>query len=128
VGGSQESGGVRDTEEVRDARNGSRAGLFERDGVYPPFPSSPHSRSVRDARNGFRKGLFKRGRAPLTFPHLAGASGGLRRVTIPPQLGFGPDGAVLRPTEHVPDKQGVIPGGATLDLLLELKRVSIPPT
>ena len=54
-------------------------------------------------------------------------SGGKRRVTIPPELGF-KDGAVLRPTEHVPDKQGVIPAGATLVYELELQRVSIPPS
>lgn len=55
-------------------------------------------------------------------------AGGVRRVTVPPSLAFGDAGTVLRPTEHVPDKQGLVPGGATLDVLLELKRVSIPPS
>lgn len=55
-------------------------------------------------------------------------AGGRRRVVVPPQLGFGDRGAVLRPTEHVPEKQGVIPPGATLEYDIELLRVSIPPS
>lgn len=54
--------------------------------------------------------------------------GGIRVVTVPPQLGFGDQGAVLRPTEHVPDKQGEVPPGATLEYELSLIRVSIPPS
>ena len=60
---------------------------------------------------------------------LAGMrAGGVRRVIVPPSLGFGDRGAVLRPTEHVPDKQGVVPPGATLVYELSLQRVSIPPS
>lgn len=55
-------------------------------------------------------------------------AGGRRTVMVPPALGFGERGAVLRPTEHVPDKQGVIPGGATLTYDIELLRVSVPPS
>jgi FKBP-type peptidyl-prolyl cis-trans isomerase len=55
-------------------------------------------------------------------------AGGKRRVFVPASLGFGNQGAVLRPTEHVPDKQGAIPPGADLEYELELVRVSIPPS
>ncbi len=39
---------------------------------------------------------------------------------MPPELGFGDQGTVLRPTEHVPTKQGVVPPGATLEYELTL--------
>lgn len=55
-------------------------------------------------------------------------AGGRRRVTIPPELGFGLGGTTMRPTEHVPGKSGVVPPGATLVYDLELVRVSIPPS
>ncbi|PNH03110.1 Peptidyl-prolyl cis-trans isomerase FKBP17-2, chloroplastic [Tetrabaena socialis] len=55
-------------------------------------------------------------------------AGGRRLVTVPPELGFGARGAVLRPTEHVPDKQGVVPPNATLEYDVELLRISIPPS
>eukprot|EP00878_Enallax_costatus_P022070 GHUV01023402.1.p1 GENE.GHUV01023402.1~~GHUV01023402.1.p1 ORF type:complete len:200 (+),score=56.03 GHUV01023402.1:529-1128(+) len=55
-------------------------------------------------------------------------AGGKRVITVPPELGFGDKGFMLRPTEHVPDKQGIIPPGATLEFELELVRVSIPPS
>lgn len=55
-------------------------------------------------------------------------AGGRRVVKVPAALGFGDRGAVLRPTEHVPDKQGVVPPGADLEYDLELVRVSIPPS
>ena len=54
--------------------------------------------------------------------------GGKRRVFVPSKEGFGPNGGVLRPTEHVPDKDGVIPPDADLEYVLELVRVSIPPS
>ncbi len=47
---------------------------------------------------------------------------------VPPELGFGERGATLRPTEHVPEKQGAIPAGAVLEYEIELLRVSIPPS
>jgi FKBP-type peptidyl-prolyl cis-trans isomerase len=59
---------------------------------------------------------------------LQSIAGGVRKVTVPPGLGFGEQGTVLRPTEHVPTKQGVVPPGATLDYELSLVRVSIPPS
>lgn len=49
-------------------------------------------------------------------------------MTVPPSRGFGASGGVLRPTEHVPDKDGVIPPDSTLEYVLELQRVSIPPS
>lgn len=60
---------------------------------------------------------------------LAGMrAGGRRRVVVPPELGFGDAGATLRPTEHVPEKAGIVPPGATLEYDLTLVRVSIPPS
>ena len=56
------------------------------------------------------------------------AAGGVRKVTVPPELGFGESGYVLRPTEHVPEKQGLVPPGATLEYELSVLRVSIPPS
>lgn len=55
-------------------------------------------------------------------------AGGKRRVVVPPALGFGDGGTTLRPTEHVPEKQGVVPPGAELVYELDLQRVSIPPS
>ena len=55
-------------------------------------------------------------------------AGGKRKVVIPAALGFGDRGTTLRPTEHVPEKQGVVPPGAELEYELELIRVSIPPS
>lgn len=49
-------------------------------------------------------------------------------MVVPPALGFGDRGAVLRPTEHVPGKQGAVPPGATLEYDLTLRTVSIPPS
>jgi FKBP-type peptidyl-prolyl cis-trans isomerase len=54
-------------------------------------------------------------------------TGGVRRVIIPPELGFGERGATLRPTVHVPGKEGTVPPNATLEYELSLLRVSIPP-
>lgn len=68
---------------------------------------------------------------PLARPrtlHRRNPAGGKRVVTIPPELGFGDKGLTLRPTEHVPEKQGAVPPGATLKYELELVRVSIPPS
>jgi FKBP-type peptidyl-prolyl cis-trans isomerase len=48
--------------------------------------------------------------------------------TVPPELGFGSRGTVLRPTEHVPEKQGIVPPDAELVYHLELIRISIPPS
>lgn len=79
-----------------------------------------------------------RARFPPTLPPCARAgveeamrsmrAGGKRVVHVPAALGFGERGAVLRPTEHVPDKQGLVPPGAELEYELELARVSIPPS
>lgn len=47
-------------------------------------------------------------------------AGGKRRVIVPPSLGFGEEGADLG--------NGVqIPGGATLQYVVEIERVSIAP-
>eukprot|EP00967_Tisochrysis_lutea_P066072 scaffold85984_cov20-Tisochrysis_lutea.AAC.2 len=46
---------------------------------------------------------------------------------VPPSKGFGDAGTVLKPTNHVPGKSGVIPGNAFLEYDVELLRVSIPP-
>eukprot|EP00891_Asterochloris_glomerata_P000357 jgi/Astpho2/357/e_gw1.00010.102.1_t len=55
-------------------------------------------------------------------------AGGKRTVVVPPSEGFGDNGVTLKPTEHVPDKQGEVAPGATLTYELELVRVSIPPS
>eukprot|EP01024_Parvocaulis_polyphysoides_P011340 TRINITY_DN13979_c0_g1_i1.p1 TRINITY_DN13979_c0_g1~~TRINITY_DN13979_c0_g1_i1.p1 ORF type:complete len:278 (+),score=39.07 TRINITY_DN13979_c0_g1_i1:526-1359(+) len=55
-------------------------------------------------------------------------AGGVREVIVPPELGFGTRGTVLKPTEHVPEKQGIIPPDTQLFYKVELVRVSIPPS
>lgn len=55
-------------------------------------------------------------------------AGGKRRMVVPPELGFGAEGASIRPTLHAGDKDGVIPPNATLEYEVELVRVSIPPS
>lgn len=55
-------------------------------------------------------------------------AGGIRKVTVPSDLGFGSNGTSLRPTEHVPGKSGEVTPGATLTYELELVRVSVPPS
>lgn len=77
--------------------------------VLPSPPPSPGCKGVEEAMSTMR-------------------AGGKRRIIVPPSAGFGEAGSVLRPTEHVPEKQGIIPGGAELEYELELKTVSIPPS
>jgi FKBP-type peptidyl-prolyl cis-trans isomerase len=55
-------------------------------------------------------------------------AGGRRLISVPADQGFGDKGAMLRPTEHVPDKQGLVPPGAALEYEITLERVSIPPS
>jgi FKBP-type peptidyl-prolyl cis-trans isomerase len=55
-------------------------------------------------------------------------AGGHRIVEVPPALGFGDSGTTLRPTRHSPDKEGIVPPGATLRYDLELLRVSVTPS
>jgi len=57
-------------------------------------------------------------------------AGGIRKITVPPSLGFGERGISLRGTEHVPDKQPTenVPPNATLEYTVELIRVSIAPS
>lgn len=79
--------------------------------------------------------VFISGRRPYTGGLTAGAvealstmnAGGKRRIYVPASQGFGAEGGVLRPTEHVPDKNGVIPPDAELEYEIELLRVSVPP-
>lgn len=54
-------------------------------------------------------------------------TGGVRKVIVPPELGFGASGVTLRPTEHVPEKRGEVPPNSTLEYELSLLRISIPP-
>ncbi len=54
--------------------------------------------------------------------------GGRRRVVVPASRGFGEAGAVLRPTEHVPEKRGSIPKNADLTYDFRVVRVSIAPS
>jgi len=54
-------------------------------------------------------------------------AGGKRHLVIPPEYGFGDAGTSMKPTLHVPEKQGTVPPGATLQYDIELLRVSIPP-
>eukprot|EP00889_Picochlorum_renovo_P002735 jgi/Picre1/29765/NNA_005147.t1 len=55
-------------------------------------------------------------------------AGGKRHVTVPSEYGFGEEGISLKPTLHVPEKQGIVPPGANLTYEVELIRVSIPPS
>lgn len=55
-------------------------------------------------------------------------AGGKRVVTVPSEYGFGEEGISLKPTLHVPEKQGIVPPGANLTYEVELVRVSIPPS
>lgn len=55
-------------------------------------------------------------------------AGGKRFVTVPSEYGFGEEGISLKPTLHVPEKQGIVPPGADLTYEVELVRVSIPPS
>ena len=55
-------------------------------------------------------------------------SGGRRKVTVPASRAFGEAGAVLRPTEHVPEKRGSIPKAADLTYEFDVVRVSIAPS
>lgn len=55
-------------------------------------------------------------------------AGGKRHVTVPSDYGFGDEGISLKPTLHVPEKQGIVPPGANLTYEVELIRVSIPPS
>ncbi|KAL6752160.1 FKBP-type peptidyl-prolyl cis-trans isomerase [Haematococcus lacustris] len=55
-------------------------------------------------------------------------AGGRRVIKVPAALGFGPAGAVLRPTLHAGDKSGIVPPDADLEYDIELLRVSIPPS
>ena len=55
-------------------------------------------------------------------------AGGRRRITVPPEMGFGQDGFAVRGTRHAGDKGGVVPPNATLVYDLTLERVSIPPS
>lgn len=48
-------------------------------------------------------------------------AGGKRIVNVPPELGFGQDGAIF-------GDDVIVPGGANLEYVVELKRVSIPPS
>ena len=89
-----------------------------------------------DTRQRGKPIVYLYGSRPFTGGMCAGVEqalagmkgGGKRRVIVPPELGFGDKGFTLRPTEHVPEKQGVIPPGATLEYEVELLRVSIPPS
>ena len=55
-------------------------------------------------------------------------AGGRRVVVVPPAAGFGENGYTARPTEHVPEKRGEVPPGATLEYDIEVVRVSVPPS
>ena len=57
-------------------------------------------------------------------------AGGIRKITVPPSLGFGERGINLRGTEHVRDKEASaeVAPNATLVYTIELLRVSIAPS
>ena len=98
------------------------------------FPSS--GQLFEDTKARGKPIVFLYGARPLTGGVCPGVeialssmkAGGRRKVTIPSSLGFGDRGTTLRPTEHVPEKQGVVPPGAELKYDLEMLRVSIPPS
>ena len=55
-------------------------------------------------------------------------AGGKRRVTLPASRGFGAQGVTLRPTRHVGEKDGTVGPNEDLEYVLEVVRVSIPPS
>lgn len=89
-----------------------------------------------DTRARGRAIVFIYGKRPFTGGLCLGVeealasmrAGGKRRVTIPPELGFGSDGVTLFPDEKDPKKQGMVPPNATLIIDVELERVSVPPS
>lgn len=138
------------TREVADAREvvtpqGLRYTDLKLGGGAPPQPGYivvldykgyADGRLFEDTTARGKPIVFLYGKRPFAGGMCAGVeqalagmrAGGRRRVTVPPELGFGDRGITLRPTEHVPEKAGTVPPGATLEYELTLVRVSIPPS
>jgi FKBP-type peptidyl-prolyl cis-trans isomerase len=55
-------------------------------------------------------------------------AGGKRHVFVPSEYGFGEQGTSLKPSRHVPEKNGSIGPNVDLEYDVELVRVSIPPS
>jgi FKBP-type peptidyl-prolyl cis-trans isomerase len=55
-------------------------------------------------------------------------AGGKRHVFVPSEYGFGTEGVSLKPSRHVPEKNGFVGSNVDLEYDLELVRVSIPPS
>jgi hypothetical protein len=91
---------------------------------------------IDDTRARGKPIVFISGTRPLTGGLTPGAeaalagmrAGGVRTARVPAARGFGPDGATLRPTEHVPEKRGEVPPGADLEYRLQVVSVSVPPS
>ena len=81
---------------------------------------------VLDTRKARRQLVFTFGRSqgPISRGVMEGVAsmrqGGIRVMVVPPDLGFGSEGAVLA--------EGTVPPGATVRFEIELARVSIPPS
>ncbi|BDA42776.1 Peptidyl-prolyl cis-trans isomerase FKBP17-2, chloroplastic [Coccomyxa sp. Obi] len=119
-----------------DKRIGGGAPVTKGFLILLDYRATANGKVFEDTKERGKPIVFRYGARPFTGGLCQGVeealstmkAGGIRVVTVPPELGFGDQGAVLRPTEHVPDKQGEIPPGATLEYELSLIRVSIPPS
>ncbi|KAL4436355.1 hypothetical protein ABPG77_009917 [Micractinium sp. CCAP 211/92] len=138
------------TREVSDAQevvlpNGLRYQDLKIGGGSPPIPgyivvvdykAYANGQLFEDTMARGKPIVFLYGKRPFSGGMCLGVeqalatmrAGGRRRVTVPAELGFGDSGLTLRPTEHVPEKRGEVPPGATLEYDISLLRVSIPPS
>ena len=96
--------------------------------AQPPPPPPLSAADVPSLSAALAAALDPRTR-PDAEAALAGMrAGGVRTARVPAARGFGPDGATLRPTEHVPEKRGEVPPGADLEYRLQVVSVSVPPS
>jgi len=100
------------------------------------FTATADGEVFEDTRARGKPIVFVYGARPITGGLCRGTeeamasmrAGGRRRITVPPEMGFGQDGFAVRGTRHAGDKGGVVPPNATLVYDLTLERVSIPPS
>ncbi|CAL5219455.1 g1290 [Coccomyxa viridis] len=121
---------------IADVRIGGGTSVNQGMLVILDYRATANGAVFEDTKARGKPIVFRYGSRPFTGGLCKGVeealstmrTGGVRKVIVPPELGFGDQGTVLRPTEHVPTKQGVVPPGATLEYELTLVRVSIPPS